>query len=103
MNDLELSPLSPYSIKYAGYGIERGKLYMDVNYKVQPDGQLTASNKLVLRQLTFGDKVEGAPASLPVKLAVALLSDRNGVIDLDVPLSGSLNDPSSAWLPSSSR
>ena len=93
MNDLELSPLSPYSIKYAGYGIERGKLYMDVNYKVQPDGQLTASNKLVLRQLTFGDKVEGAPASLPVKLAVALLSDRNGVIDLDVPLSGSLNDP----------
>lgn len=93
MNDLELSPLSPYSIKYAGYGIERGKLYMDVNYKVLPDGQLTASNKLVLRQLTFGDKVEGAPASLPVKLAVALLSDRNGVIDLDVPLSGSLNDP----------
>lgn len=93
MNDLELSPLSPYSIKYAGYGIERGKLYMDVNYKVQPDGQLTASNKLVLRQLTFGEKVEGAPASLPVKLAVALLSDRNGVIDLDVPLSGSLNDP----------
>ena len=93
MNDLELSPLSPYSIKYAGYGIERGKLYMDVTYKVQPDGQLTASNKLVLRQLTFGDKVESAPASLPVKLAVALLSDRNGVIDLDVPLSGSLNDP----------
>lgn len=93
MSDLELSPLSPYAIKYAGHGIERGKLSMDVNYKVQPDGQLTASNKLVLNQLTFGESVDGAPASLPVKLATALLADRNGVIDLDLPISGSLNDP----------
>lgn len=93
MRDLELSPLSPYSVKYAGHGIERGKLHMDVNYKIQPDGQLTASNKLVLHQLTFGEAVPGAPASLPVRLAVALLADRNGVIDLDVPISGSLNDP----------
>ena len=93
MRDLELSPLTPYSIKYAGHGIERGKLAMDVNYKVLPDGQLTASNKLVLHQLTFGEAVPGAPASLPVRLAVALLADRNGVIDLDVPISGSLNDP----------
>ena len=60
---------------------------------MQPDGKLTAKNKLVLNQLSFGDKVEGATASLPVKLAVALLSDRNGVIDLDLPISGSLNDP----------
>ncbi|MDR0227063.1 MAG: DUF748 domain-containing protein [Burkholderiaceae bacterium] len=93
MRDLELPPLSPYSIKYAGHGIERGKLSMDVNYKVEPDGQLTARNKLVLHQLTFGEPVAGAPASLPVRLAVALLADRNGVIDLDLPISGSLNDP----------
>jgi hypothetical protein len=93
VRDLELPPLSPYSVKYAGHGIERGKLSMDVNYKVLPNGQLTASNRLVLNQLTFGDKVEGAPASLPVKLAVALLADRNGVIDVDLPISGSLNDP----------
>ena len=93
MRDLELPPLSPYSIKYAGHGIERGKLSMDVNYKIEPDGQLTARNKLVLHQLTFGEEVKGAPASLPVRLAVALLSDRNGVIDLDLPISGSLNDP----------
>ncbi|WP_027016598.1 DUF748 domain-containing protein [Comamonas composti] len=91
--DLELPPLSPYSIKYAGHGIERGKLSMDVRYKIQPDGQLTASNKLVLNQLTFGEPVQGAPASLPVRLAVALLADRNGIIDLDLPVSGSLNDP----------
>lgn len=93
MRDLELPPLSPYAIKYAGYGIERGKLSVDVNYTIKPDGQLTASNKLVLNQLSFGDKVDGAPNSLPVKLAVALLADRNGVIDLNLPISGSLNDP----------
>ena len=90
---LDLSPLTPYSVKYAGHGIEKGKLSMDVHYEVQPDGQLTASNQLVLNQLTFTDPVEGAPASLPVRLAVALLADRNGDIDLDLPISGSLNDP----------
>ena len=93
VRDLELPPLSPYAIKYSGYGINRGKLSVDVKYLVRPDGQLTASNKLVLKQLAFGDKVEGSTASLPVKLAVALLADRNGVIDLDLPISGSLNDP----------
>ncbi|MDO9359473.1 MAG: DUF748 domain-containing protein [Polaromonas sp.] len=93
VRDLELPPLSPYAIKYSGYGINRGKLSVDVNYVVQPDGRLTASNKVILNQLSFGDKVEGATASLPVKLAVALLADRNGVIDIDLPISGSLNDP----------
>ena len=93
VRELELPPLSPYSVKYAGHGIERGKLSMDVNYKVLPSGQLTASNRLVLNQLAFGEPVQGAPSSLPVKLAVALLADRNGVIDLDLPISGSLNDP----------
>jgi uncharacterized protein involved in outer membrane biogenesis len=90
---LELAPLSTYSARYAGYGIERGKLSVDVAYKVQPDGQLTASNNIVLNQLRFGDAVPGAERSLPVKLAVALLADRNGVIDINLPVSGSLNDP----------
>ena len=93
VRDLELPPLSPYTIKYAGHGIERGKLSVDVAYVVRPDGQLTASNQIILNQLRFGDKVEGAPASLPVKLAVALLADRNGVIDINLPIAGSLNDP----------
>ena len=92
--DLELAPLSPYAGKYAGYDIERGKLSMDVSYQIQPDGRLTATNKVVLNQLTFGDKVESPSATkLPVLLAVALLKDRNGVIDLDLPISGSINDP----------
>jgi hypothetical protein len=93
VSDLDLPPLSPYSVKYAGHGIERGKLSMDVAYKIQPDGQLTATNKLVLNQLEFGEPVAGAPASLPVQLATALLADSQGVIDLDLPISGSLNDP----------
>ena len=93
VRDLELPPLSPYSVKYAGHGIERGKLSVDVAYLVLPDGQLTAANNIILNQLKFGDKVEGAPNSLPVQLAVALLADRNGVIDINLPVSGSLNDP----------
>ncbi len=93
VRDLDLPPLSPYSVKYAGHGIERGKLSVDVTYKVLPNGQLTASNRIVLNQLTFGEPVAGAPNSLPVRLAAALLADRRGVIDLDLPISGSLNDP----------
>jgi len=93
MRDLDLPPLSPYTVRFAGHGIERGKLSLDVNYKIAPDGRLTATNKLVLNQLQFGDPVPDAPASLPVRLATALLADRNGVIDVDLPLSGSINDP----------
>ena len=93
VRDLELSPLSSDAIKDAGYGIERGKLSVDLHYTVSPDGQLQAANNIVLNQLVFGDAVAGASTSLPVKLAVALLADSNGVIDLNVPVSGSLNDP----------
>jgi hypothetical protein len=94
VRDLELPPLSPYSVKYAGYGIDRGKLSVDVAYRIQPDGQLTASNQIILNQLSFGDRVGGSDApNLPVKLAVALLADRNGVIDINLPVSGSINDP----------
>ena len=92
--DLELAPLSPYAGKYAGYAIERGKLSMDVAYKIEPNGQLNASNQLILNQLAFGEKIASPEATkLPVLLAVALLKDRNGVIDLNLPISGSLNDP----------
>lgn len=92
--DLELAPLSPYSGKYAGYLIERGKLSLDVSYRVEPDGRLDARNQVTIRQLTFGEKVQSADATaLPVRLAVALLSDRHGVIDIDLPVSGSIHDP----------
>lgn len=94
VRDLELPQLSPYSSKYAGYGIERGKLSAEVNYRIGADGQLQASHQIVLNQLRFGDRSDSEDApNLPVKLAVALLADRNGVIDLQLPVSGSINDP----------
>ncbi len=93
-SELELAPLSPYAGKYAGYAIERGKLSMDLHYDVRPDGRLEATNHVVLNQLTFGERIESPSATkLPVRLAVALLSDRHGVIDVNLPVSGSINDP----------
>ena len=92
--DLELAPLSPYAGKYAGYAIERGKLSMDVSYAISADGRLEAKNQVTLNQLTFGERIDSPSATkLPVLLAVALLKDRHGMIDINLPISGSLNDP----------
>ena len=94
VDDLQLAPLTPYSVHYAGYGIERGLLSMDVHYDIDPGGRLQADNRLILRQLTFGPQVPSPSATkLPLLLAVSLLKDRNGNIHLDIPISGSLRDP----------
>lgn len=91
--DIELSPLSAYSGTYVGYLIEKGKLNLALEYFVE-DGKLKANNDVFLDQFTFGEKVESEKAtSLPVKLAIALLKDRNGEIHLDIPVAGSLDDP----------
>ena len=97
-NDIDLSPLSPYSGTYVGNLIERGKLNVSLAYRIE-DGKLKASNRLFIDQFTFGDKVESDRATtLPVKLAVTLLKDRNGEIHLDIPVYGDLNDPRfSVW------
>ncbi len=91
--DIELPRLSPYSAKYLGYGIDRGKLSVKVKYLLQ-DRKLTAENNLYLDQLKLGEKVQSPDAAdLPVPLAVSLLQDRNGVIDVSLPIGGSLDDP----------
>ncbi|OYW28819.1 MAG: hypothetical protein B7Z51_07785, partial [Methyloversatilis sp. 12-65-5] len=90
---IELAPLSPYSGKYVGYGIEKGKLSVSIAYQIEND-QLTAKNNVVLDQLTFGAPVDSPDAiKAPILLAVSLLTDRNGVIDINLPISGSLSDP----------
>jgi hypothetical protein len=91
--NMELTVFNPYSGKFAGYDISKGKLTTDLHYQV--DGRkLDAQHHLVVDQLEFGDKTASKDAvSLPIKLAVALLKDRNGVIDLNLPVSGSLDDP----------
>ena len=92
-SNIELSTFNPYSGKFAGYNISKGKLTTELHYKI--DGRkLDAQHHVVIDQLEFGDKTESKQAvSLPIKLAVALLKDRQGVIDLNVPVTGSLDDP----------
>ena len=90
---VELTHMSPYSGKYTGYPITKGRLTVDVHYQLD-HGKLTADNHLFIDQLTFGDRIEGPGIShLPVKLAVALLKNAQGQIDVHVPVSGSLDDP----------
>ena len=90
---MDLSPTSPYSGKYVGYVIEKGKLSFDLKYLIDKK-KLSSENKVFIDQFTFGDKVDSPDAtSLPVKLAVALLKDRKGEIHLDIPVTGSLDDP----------
>ncbi|MEO8298356.1 MAG: DUF748 domain-containing protein [Burkholderiales bacterium] len=90
---IELTRLSTYAERYAGYAIDKGSLSVTVRYKLQ-DGQLTADNQVFLDQLTFGDKVDSPTATkLPVLLAVALLKNSRGEIDVNLPVAGSLDDP----------
>ena len=90
---IELPTFTAYSQRYAGYGITAGKLTLDVKYHVE-DGKLEGRNRILVEQLTFGDKVESPDATkLPVLFAVNLLKDSNGRINLELPVSGSLADP----------
>jgi hypothetical protein len=90
---VELSSVTPYSGRFAGYKIEKGKLSIDLAYHIE-DRQLKADHHFVIDQLQLGEKVESPDAvKLPVKLAVALLKDRNGVIDIGLPITGTLDDP----------
>jgi uncharacterized protein involved in outer membrane biogenesis len=91
--DIELPPFTPYSGKYAGYTIEKGKLTLELAYLIDKR-KLSAQNRVFIDQFTFGEKVESPDAtSLPVQLAVSLLKDRDGRINLDIPVEGSLDDP----------
>jgi hypothetical protein len=98
IRDLDLSPATPYSGKYVGYTIEKGKLSFDLKYLIVKK-KLDSQNNIFIDQFTFGEKVESPHATkLPVKLAVALLKDRKGEIKLDLPVTGSLDDPKfSVW------
>lgn len=85
--------ISPYMVQFAGYKVEKGKMSLGLNYKVA-DKQLTASNSILIDRFELGEKVENPNAvSLPLKLAVALIKDSDGKIKMDVPITGSLEDP----------
>ena len=90
---VDLPRFNTYSAKYVGYPIKRGKLSVDLEYKIK-DRALQATNHVVLNQLTFGDKTNSPDATnRPVLLDVALLKDSRGNIDINLPISGSLDDP----------
>ncbi|HEY2106272.1 MAG TPA: DUF748 domain-containing protein, partial [Candidatus Binataceae bacterium] len=90
---INLPNLTPYSTKYTGYPITRGTATIDVHYHLEHD-QLSADNHIFIDQLTFGDRVQSPNAvNLPIALAVSLLKNSRGEIDVTVPISGSLSDP----------
>ena len=90
---VDLARLTPYSGTYAGYAIDRGILNLNVRYGLE-DNRLDGDNNIVIDQLKLGERIESDKAvDLPISLALALLTDSNGVIDLAVPVSGDVNDP----------
>ncbi|MCP3951511.1 MAG: DUF748 domain-containing protein, partial [Desulfobacterales bacterium] len=92
-SDIDLSPFSPYTGKYIGYKLEKGKLTLILNYRLSQN-TLVAQNKIRFNRLTLGDAVDSPDAvKLPVKLGLAILSDSEGNVELDLPVSGSVDDP----------
>lgn len=91
--NLDLATLTAYSGTYAGYAINRGLLTLQLNYKLE-DHRLQGQNRIVITQLELGEKVASPKAvDLPLRLAIALLTDENGVIDLGVGVEGDLDNP----------
>ncbi|GJJ03666.1 hypothetical protein RugamoR64_42040 [Duganella rhizosphaerae] len=91
--NVDMVSASPYSMKFAGYKIAQGKISLDLEYKVAK-GQLEGNNHIVLDNLTLGERIDSPDAlKLPLELALAILKDSDGRIDLGVPVSGNMNDP----------
>ncbi|MFJ5300859.1 DUF748 domain-containing protein [Pseudomonas sp. NPDC088368] len=96
---VELTTLTPYSGKFAGYRIRKGRLNLDLHYLITK-GQLKAENKVVVEQLQLGEKVDSPDAvNLPLKLAIALLKDVDGKISIELPVTGDLNNPQFSVMP----
>ena len=95
LDNMDLPPTSPYSTKYIGYSIVSGQLSLNLKYLVAND-KLTATNDIKIDQFNLSDQLENPKAKAakyPVKLAIAIMKDRNGLIDLDIPVSGDLKNP----------
>ncbi|MTV40929.1 DUF748 domain-containing protein [Duganella radicis] len=95
--NVDMVSASPYSMKFAGYKIAEGKISLDLQYKVR-NNQLEGNNQVVLDNLTLGERIDSPDAlKLPLELALAILKDSNGRIDLGIPVSGNMNDPSFSY------
>ena len=97
--NVELTTLTPYSGKFAGFRIRKGRLNLDLHYQIEK-GNLNAENKLLLEDLQLGEKVDSKDAmDLPIRLAVALLKDTQGNIEIQLPVQGNLNSPEFSVMP----
>jgi uncharacterized protein involved in outer membrane biogenesis len=95
--NVEMVPMTPYSATFAGRKIASGRVSLDLEYKIK-DGRLEGNNKVVLDKFTLGERVESPNAlHLPLDLAIALLTDADGKIDVAVPVSGDVNSPSFSY------
>jgi len=95
--NVDMVSASPYSMKFAGYKIAEGKISLDLQYKVR-NSQLEGNNHIVLDKLTLGERIDSPDAlHLPLELALAILKDSDGRIDLGLPVAGDLRDPSFSY------
>jgi len=91
--NLALNSYSGYSAQFAGYKIDKGKLFLDLEYKIL-NSQLLGKNSLIIKQIELGDEVEDENiTTLPLGFAIALLEDSDGVIDINMPVEGDLDNP----------
>ena len=91
--NLELNALSGYSASFAGYEIDSGKLYLDLGYKIN-NSELLGENSIIIKNITLGKEIEDENVTkLPLGFVIALLEDSNGVIDIDMPVEGNVDDP----------
>ncbi|MGQ0525947.1 MAG: DUF748 domain-containing protein [Betaproteobacteria bacterium] len=91
--NVHMTPLSPYSVTFAGRRIASGRLSLDLQYKLN-NRQLQGENKILLEQFTLGERVESPSAvNLPLDLAIAILTDSQGRIDIAVPVQGNVDQP----------
>jgi len=91
--NINMTNLSPYTGKFIGYKLKEGKMNVELDYKIN-NSQMKGGNRIILKKLTLGEEVESEDAiSAPVGLAIALLKDSDGVIDLDVPVEGDVDNP----------
>jgi outer membrane protein OmpA-like peptidoglycan-associated protein len=93
LSNVDITSASGYSGKFVGYAINAGTLALNLDYHIK-QGQMDGDNQLLLESLTLGDTVDSPEAlKLPLKLALALMKDANGDIDIDLPVQGNLNNP----------
>lgn len=90
-DNLDLKNYTPYSLEFMGYKIDGGKLFLNLGYKID-QGKMNGDNKVVIKQIELGAEKEGGSA-WPMRLVVALLEDSEGVIDINLPVEGDVNNP----------